>query len=114
MLKSLKVPLSRASAEGGGTFDFTGTQIENEEKKFFAFIHRLRNRFGLILKEILKYQLISTNTMNEYEWKHYESKIHISWVKKSNYLERQHIELFRNKMDLYGQVSDQTRKSWGK
>ena len=114
LLKSLKVPLSRASAEGGGTFDFTGTQIENEEKKFFAFIHRLRNRFGLILKEILKYQLISTNTMNEYEWKHYESKIHISWVKKSNYLERQHIELFRNKMDLYGQVSDHIGELYSK
>jgi hypothetical protein len=39
-----------------GTFDFTGTQIENEEKKFFAFIHRLRNRFNLMILDILKYQ----------------------------------------------------------
>lgn len=115
LLKSLKVPMNRAGSEGGGgTFDFTGTQIENEEKKFFAFIHRLRNRFGLILKDILKYQLISTNTMNEYEWKHYESKIHIKWVKKSNYLERQHIELFRNKMDLYGQVSEHIGQLYSK
>lgn len=115
LLKSLKVPMNRAGSEGGGgTFDFTGTQIENEEKKFFAFIHRLRNRFGLMLKDILKYQLISTNTMNEYEWKHYESKIHIKWVKKSNYLERQHIELFRNKMDLYGQVSEHIGQLYSK
>jgi hypothetical protein len=112
LAQSLKVPTNRLvnGTDGGGTFDFTGTQIENEEKKFFAFIHRLRNRFNLLVLDILKYQLISTNTMNLYEWRHYQSKIYIKWVKTSNYLQRQHIELFKGKMDLYTQVSDHIGK----
>jgi hypothetical protein len=82
LAKSLKIPLNRiSSADGGGMFDFTGTQIENSEKKFFAFVHRLRNRFGTILLDILKAQLIATNTMHLYEFNHYKSKIFIKWSK---------------------------------
>lgn len=107
LFQALKVPLNRMnSGSDGGVFDFTGTQIEYEEKRFQAYIHKLKMRFNLLILDILKKQMVSKGLMHEFEFNHYAPKIHIRWEKESNYLEREKVEIFKEKLEAYDSASN--------
>lgn len=104
---SLNVPLGRLTgAEKGNMFDFTATQIEYDEKRFFAFINRLRQRFNMLFIELLKREMISTGIMTEKDFNLYKHVINIKWAKENNFLERERLEIFKSKIDNYNSVKD--------
>jgi hypothetical protein len=104
---SLKVPLGRLEgSDKGNTFDYAGTQIENDEIAFFAFINRLRQRFNILFIELLRRQLLSKKLIKPSEWDLIKSYITIKWEKENNFLERQNIELLKSKVDLYNSIKD--------
>ena len=104
---ALKVPLGRVSGtDKGNLFDFSGTQIENDELKFFSFVNKLRQRFNVLFVEMLRRQLLSKGVINVKEFEIVKNAISIKWEKENNFIERQNIELFKSKLELYETVKD--------
>lgn len=104
---ALKVPLGRLSgSEKGNTYDFTGTQIEQDEIRFFAFINRIRQRFNNGLIEILRRHMISKGLLSNDEFNEYKQFLIVKWEKESNFLERQNLELMKARWDLYDRAKD--------
>jgi hypothetical protein len=107
LYEALKVPLGRmGGSEKGNLFDFSGTQIENDELKFFAMVNRLRQRFNTMFLELLRRHMVAKGIISNKEFAEYRHLIVIKWEKENNFLERQKIELFKSKVDLYTQVKD--------
>lgn len=105
--QTLNVPMNRLNTgEEGGVIDFTGTQVEFEEKRFQKFLHKLKLRFGRVLIELLRRQLISKEKMNEYEFDHYKNKITIRWQTDSSFAERERLEDFNGKFESYNNNAD--------
>jgi hypothetical protein len=104
---ALKVPLGRiAGADKGAIYDFSATQIENDEIRFFSFINRLRQRFNTLFIELLKRHMVAKGLFTANEFEEYKKYIYISWEKESNFLERQTLDLFKQRIDLYSQAKD--------
>lgn len=104
---ALKVPLGRISgSDKGNLFDFTGSQIENDELKFFAFVNKLRQRFNVLFIEMLRRQLLSKGIIKQDEFEIIKNAISIKWEKENNFIERQNIELFKSRLELYESVKD--------
>jgi hypothetical protein len=107
LYEALKVPMGRiGGTDKGNVFDFSGTQIENDELKFFAMVNRLRQRFNVMFVELLRRHMIAKGIITAKEFEEYRRLISIKWEKENNFLERQRIELFKSKIDLYTQVKD--------
>lgn len=104
---ALKVPLGRvAGSEKGNLFDFSGSQIENDELKFFAFVNKLRQRFNVLFIEMLRRQLIVKGIVNAKEFDMIKGGISIKWEKENNFIERQNIELFKSRLETYESVKE--------
>jgi hypothetical protein len=102
LYEALKVPLGRISGGSKATsFDFTATASENDEQRFFAFINRLRQRFNVFLIELLRRQLGAKGIMNNLEFDKYKNFISIKWEKENNFLEREKLELLKQRLELY-------------
>ncbi len=107
LYSALKVPLGRISgSEKSTVYDFSGSQIEQDEIKFFAFINRLRQRFNNGFLEILKRHMVAKGLLTSSEFDEYRQYIIVRWERESNFLERQNIELLKAKLDLYAQTKD--------
>jgi hypothetical protein len=104
---ALKVPLGRLTgSDKSNVYDYSGTQIEQDEIRFFAFINRIRQRFNQGLLEILKRHMVAKGLVTVSEFEHYQQFLIVSWERESNFLERQKIELMKAKLDLYSQVKE--------
>lgn len=114
---SLKVPLGRIpGSDKGNTFDYSGTQIENDEIRFFAFINRIRQRFNNGLLELLRRHMVSKKLLSSSDFNKYKSLLSVQWEKESNFLERQNLELLKSRLETYSTVKefigDIYSKSW--
>ncbi|AOT25845.1 putative portal vertex protein [Campylobacter phage vB_CjeM_Los1] len=106
LYNALKVPTSRLMGENKTVFDFSSTSIESTEIKFFAFINRLRQRFNVLLIEIMKRYAITNNILTEDEFDNYSKYIFIGWEKESNFLERQNLDILKQRLDLYTEFKE--------
>jgi hypothetical protein len=107
LYSALKVPLGRlAGSDKGTSYDYSGTQIEQDEIRFFAFINRIRQRFNLGLIDILKRHMVAKGLVSLQEFNDYAPYLVVKWERESNFLERQQIDLMKSKLDLYAQVKD--------
>lgn len=107
LFASLNVPIGRLSgSEKGNMFDFTATQIEYDEKRFFAFINRLRQRFNTLFVDLLKREMVATGIMTEKDFESYKTFISIKWSKENSFLEREKLDILKNKLDNYNTVKD--------
>ena len=106
LYNALKVPTSRLMGESKTIFDFNSTSIEQSEIKFFAFINRLRQRFSPLLIEIMKRIAITESILTEEEFNEYSELFFIGWEKESNFLERQKIDIFKQRLELYTEFKE--------
>ena len=74
--------------------------------KFFAFINRLRQRFSPLLIEIMKRIAITESILTEEEFNEYSELFFIGWEKESNFLERQKIDIFKQRLELYTEFKE--------
>lgn len=107
LYEALKVPLGRISGGSNKTsFDFTATAVENDEQRFFAFVNRLRQRFNTFLIELLRRQLGAKGIMSNLEFDKYKNFISVKWEKENNFLEREKIEILKQRLELYTTVRE--------
>lgn len=106
LYNALKVPTSRLMGESKTVFDFSSTSIESTEIKFFSFVNRLRQRFGVLILELMKRFAIINNVLTEDEFDNYSKYIFIGWEKESNFLERQNLDILKQRLDLYTEFKE--------
>jgi len=109
MYESLNIPKSRLQQESGFTLGQSQT-ISRDEVKFQKFIDRLRNRFGQLLIEALKTQLILTQVCNSEEWEEIKPYIKLDFQKDNFFTELKNQEVWQSRFTMVQQIDDYLQK----
>jgi hypothetical protein len=98
LYKSLNVPLSRLSDEAPMVGGLGRTsEITRDEIKFQKFIDRLRNKFSLLLIDLLITQLIVKKIIRAEESEDIKRQLSVEWSKDSFYTELKETEIIRER-----------------
>jgi len=100
---AMKIPVSRIDVTTS-TMDFTGTDILRAEEKFTKFINKLRRKFSQFILNLLKLELIATNTISESEWKDIKQDIKIIWPTSNQIIENGRLESYVKKSEVYSDL----------
>jgi hypothetical protein len=99
LYRSLYVPLSRLESAGGMNFG-RGAEINRDEVKFSKFVSRLRKKFGTLLLDVLKTQLLLRNVIKENEWDRIVDSISIVFARDAFYTEQKEQDILRTRLEL--------------
>ena len=80
--------------------------ISRDEYKFNRFITRLRSKFGNILIDILKKQLILKGVISPDEWEDIHEDIFLDYSEDSYYTEIKNSEIIRDRVALAGEMEE--------
>jgi len=109
MYEALNIPKSRLKEETG--FNIGQSQnISRDEVKFQKFIDRLRNRFGQLLIDSLKTQLILTQVCNTEEWNEIKQYIKLDFQKDNFFSELKNQEIMTSRFTMIQQLDDYLQK----
>lgn len=106
LFKTLYIPKSRYSDEQSNYSLNSSGEITRDEVKFAQFTARLSKSFCEVFKQLLRTQLIISNTITEKEWNEFSSKISISIVNNAVFGKIKKIELLTKKLDLLSTATD--------
>ncbi len=109
---SMNIPSNRISVDPDRDqeFDYDSTRVTKEDMKFFMFISRLRQVYSSLFKEMLKREVVSTQTMSQEEWEEKENEIKISFANENKFIEKMELDNFTTKMDIYENIQEQAGK----
>lgn len=99
LYQSLNVPTPRLLPQQGFSIG-RSNEVTREELKFNKFVQRLRNRFGQMLIDLLRVQLIAKNVVSADDWKDVEKKINVRFVNDNNFIEMRDAELWQNRFQM--------------
>lgn len=107
LYNALKVPISRLTGDNEGKFDFSGTQTETSEVKFFNFVRSKRKLFNKLLLQLLKIQFITTTGVSAEKYDEiYGNYLEIVWTQDNNFVERQNMNILKERLELYESYKD--------
>lgn len=102
LMHVLRVPSGRFNQDN--SFDISATEINREEMRFTQFISGMRLKFNELFKELLKRELISTNSMTEQEYFDIRKHINIYYPGESVLIKKQFNAELKNRLDLLEQM----------
>lgn len=105
LYKSLNVPIGRLEQEAQFSLG-RSTEISRDELKFHKFINRLRKRFSMLFREILKKQLLLKNIMTEEDWEQYSNNIQFEFERDNHFAELKDAELLRERLQSLDQIQN--------
>ena len=115
LYRSLNVPVNRLEQEQQFSLG-RSTEINRDEIKFQKFIDRLRKRFSMVFREILKKQLILKGIITEDDWDQMYNDIQFNYSKDNHFSELKDSEVLRERlqtMDMAEQyVGEYFSKEW--
>jgi len=103
LYRSLNVPINRLEQESQFSLG-RSTEISRDELKFQKFIDRLRRRFSMLFREMLKRQLVLKNIITEEDWEDISNDINFEFVKDNHFTELKESELLREKLQSLDQI----------
>lgn len=103
MYGALNIPKSRLQSEGGFNIG-RSTEISRDEVKFQKFIDHLRNRFGQVVIEALKTQLILKGVCNTEEWEDLKPFIRLDFQKDNFFSELKEQEIWQSRFTMLDQI----------
>lgn len=106
LYRSLNVPSSRLTPNESGFNLGRSSEITREELKFQKFIDRLRLRFSMIFKEILRRQLLLKNVVAVEEVDDILDKIQIEFNRDNQFTELKEIEINRERNNMLREMND--------
>lgn len=109
MYESLNIPKSRLQSEGGFSIG-RSTEISRDEVKFQKFIDKLRNKFGQLLIETLKTQLILKGIINIDEWEDIKPFIKLDFQKDNFFAELKNQEILQSRVTIVQSIDDYLQK----
>ena len=99
LYRSLNVPSSRISGEGGFNLG-RSSEILRDELKFTKFVGRLRKRFSNLFNDLLKTQLILKNIVTPEDWDTMEEHIQYDFLYDNHFSELKDAELMTERLNL--------------
>jgi hypothetical protein len=103
LYQSLNVPITRLLPQQNFSLG-RSNEITRDELKFNKFVKRLRNRFGQLLVDLLRVQLIAKNIVSADDWKELEKTISIDFVNDNNFVELRDAELWQGRFQMLNTV----------
>ena len=103
LYRSLNVPINRLEQEAQFSLG-RSTEISRDELKFQKFIDRLRRRFSMLFREMLKRQLILKSIITEEDWEDISNSINFEFTRDNHFTELKEAELLREKLQSLDQV----------
>lgn len=97
LLKALNVPITRLEPENGFSIG-RAAEITRDELKFTKFIQRLRQRFSIILDQILRVQLVLKKIVTEEDWKKISCDLVYDFASDSQFAELKKLEIVQERM----------------
>jgi len=104
LYRSLNVPINRLEQESQFSLG-RSTEINRDEIKFQKFIDRLRKRFSMVFREILKKQLILKGVITEDDWDDMYNDIQFNYSKDNHFTELKDAEILRERLQTLDQAS---------
>lgn len=114
LFRSLNVPTSRLIPNENGFNLGRSSEITREELKFQKFIDRLRLRFGMMLKEILKRQLLLKNVVSIDEVDTILDSIKIDYNRDNQFTELKEMEIARERNNLAREMDELVGKYYSR
>jgi hypothetical protein len=103
LYRALNVPVNRLEQESQFSLG-RSSEITRDELKFQKFIDRLRRRFSMMFREMLKRQLILKNIITEEDWEDISNDLNLEFVRDNHFTELKEAELLREKLQSLDQV----------
>ncbi len=104
--RALNVPRSRFSSEQNPFGSGRVTEITRDEARFLKFIESLRQRFMLVVEDVLRTELMLRNVIKAEDWK--EILRDISWIyaEDNNLVELKQNEILSNRIEALNSMSN--------
>ena len=99
LYKALNLPASRIDDSSTISFDRT-PELSRDELKFTKYVSRIRGRFNIWLSEILRAELILSNTITNDEWELIKIKIQYNYSQDFYLEERKRKKLLRQRIEV--------------
>lgn len=109
LYESLNVPYARFDIEneGGGSFDLgRASETTRDEMSFNRFTNKLQRKFGDVLTEPLKTQLILKKIITPLEWEANKNWIKLIFNTDTYYEELKETEIMQGRLDLLSSMED--------
>lgn len=112
LYQSLNVPLSRLQPNQNFSLG-RSNEITRDELKFHKFVARLRSKFGNLLLDTLRIQLVAKNVVTVDDWKELEKSISVTFVSDNSFEELKEVELMNSRMAMLQQLDPFVGKWFG-
>lgn len=109
LYRSLNVPLSRLESDAGFNIG-RSSEISRDELNFQKFITRLRVRFSMGLKELLKRQLLLKRIASDSDVDSIIDAITIEYQRDNYFTEMKELEVMRERLAVLQQMDDMVGK----
>lgn len=100
LYKSLNVPISRLEPDAMAAFGGRSVEISRDEMKFSKFVSKVRKRFNMTFKDLLRTELILSKVISESEWDIIENGIRFIYAQDMYIEERKYFEMTRDRIEL--------------
>jgi len=107
--EALSIPIGRLKQETGFSLGQSQT-ISREEIKFQKFIDRLRNKFGQLMIDALRTQLVLKGIVNREEWEDLKPSIKLDFQKDNYFSELKNQEVLTSRFTMLALVDDYLQK----
>lgn len=104
LYKALNLPLTRLESDSIMNIAGRGAEVSRDELKFSKFVSKVRKRFNMMFKDLLKTELILTNVIKENEWADIEQRIKFVYAQDMYLEERKFFEMMRDRIDLANEL----------
>lgn len=104
LYKALNVPTSRLDNDSQMSFGSQDTQINRDELKFSKFVSKVRKRFNMMLRDILRTDLVLTKVITEADWAAIDHNMKFVYAQDMYLEERKYFEMQRDRLELAGEM----------
>lgn len=102
--RSLNIPKSRFAQEQNPFGVGRVTEITRDEYRFHKFIQSLRNRFIVVIEDVLRTELVLRGVIKDKEWKAIRSELTWVFAEDSQFVQLKQSEILQNKLNTMQQI----------
>lgn len=108
LYKALNVPVSRLEPDAIASLGGRAAEVNRDELKFSKYVSKIRKRFNMMFKDLLKTELILSNIIKESEWAVIDNNIKFIYAQDMYLEERKFFEMTRDRIELAKDMTDYT------
>lgn len=110
LYKSLNVPISRLEPDAMATLGGRSVEITRDEMKFSKFVSKIRKRFNMMFRDLLRTELILSKIISDSEWEDIEQKLKFIYAQDMYIEERKYFEMMRDRLELAKDMTEYVGK----